>query len=430
MKVMVVGSGGREHALAWKLSQSPKCEKLFLTPGNDGAALEPHLQRKPIAVDDHDGILSFVKKESIDLVVIGPDQALADGLTDKLHGVLVYGPSQAAARLETSKSFAKQVMETVHIPTARFAVFDKAKEAIQFLKNSPWKSGWALKADGLALGKGVVVTQCLDSAIKCVESFMIHETMGSAGKKMIIEEKLSGKEVSAFFICDGNTAIPLGFACDYKTLHDGGKGPNTGGMGAYSPVAWLPENFTQLIDEKIVQPLLKELNTQNTPFVGTLFIGLMQTQAGPKVLEFNVRFGDPETQAILPLLDSDLLPVLEAASLRKLHTLHPNAIRFKRLSSVHVVMAASGYPVAGNIRKGDPISIPDELLPTSPEPSQAQKIFFAGVKHNNETLCTSGGRVLGVTALAQDQASACQSTYSLLRSIQFDGAQIRTDIGR
>ena len=305
--------------------------------------------RESVKSDDYAGILELVQREGIGFVVIGPDQALADGLVDKLQEIQVpaFGPSAAAARIEASKAYSKKLMEQEGIPTARFAVFEDLEKAKEFLDTCEWDSGWAIKADGLALGKGVVVTSDKQEAHECLQSFLVDGDMGDAGRTIIIEERLVGKEVSGFFICDGTNSQSLGFACDYKQIYNGGEGPNTGGMGAYSPVEWLPANFSEIIKATAVTPLLNAMKKEGNPFKGMLFIGMINTNSGPKVLEFNARFGDPETQAIMPLMDSDLFPVLRASVDGTLDRLGATTIRMKRKSSVHVVMAASGYPGTG-----------------------------------------------------------------------------------
>lgn len=429
MKLMVVGSGGREHALAWKLSQSQAVSKVLLAPGNSGAKLEEGIQIVDIPANEYEELVAFAKKEKVDLVVIGPDQALADALVDKMYevGILSFGPSASASRLESSKIFAKNIMKKVNIATARFSSFSSPSDAKKFLENCDWKSGWAIKADGLALGKGVLVTKDIKEAMGCVDSFMLDKTMGEAGAQIVIEECLIGKEVSAFYICDSTHARLLGFACDYKQIYDDGKGPNTGGMGAYSPVDWIPENLDREISAFVVQPLLGEMKAMGCPFLGVLFIGLMITEAGPKVLEFNVRFGDPETQAILPLLDFDLSSLLLSASKQELSDFPE--LKYKDKTAVHLVMASHGYPGIGGrkVRKGDPISISFELFTESEE----HKLFFAGVSgQDKNNLKTSGGRVLGLTALGENRKEARELAYEKIKGISFSGFQIRKDIAR
>ncbi len=445
MKVLVVGSGGREHALAWKLSQSLKITELILAPGNDGAALEPNIRREKVSLgNDYADLLEFAKAEKVDFAVIGPDQALADGLVDKFAAIDIpsFGPSAAAARIESSKAFSKSLMEKANIPTARFVVFEDVKKARDFVENCEWSDGIVIKADGLALGKGVIVAESKAEALKAVDKFMLDGSMGDAGKKIVVEERLLGREVSAFYICDGDSGRLLSLACDYKQIYDGGKGPNTGGMGAFAPTGWLPEDYDSTLQSRVVTPLLQAMDAEGCPFKGVLFVGIMHTGSGPKILEFNARFGDPETQAIMPLMDSDLFPILYASMEGSLAKLPPTAIRLKPGAAVHVVMAAHGYPGTQegvSVRKEDAITIEASLLPSSESSSQEklfqeklfqEKLFFAGVQSTEEgELETSGGRVLGLTVLAADLESARSGVYSKIREIHFAGAQIRTDIG-
>ena len=429
MKLMVVGSGGREHALAWKLSQSKDADMVFLVPGNAGAKLDKNIQTVDIPWNDYEELVTFAKREKIDFVVIGPDQALADGLVDKMQGagVLSFGPSALASRLESSKIFAKNIMQKVNIPTARFSSFYDPSDAKKFLKKCSWKNGWAVKADGLALGKGVVVTSDLKEAMECIDRFMLEQTIGEAGTQIVIEERLLGKELSAFYICDSVHARLLSFACDYKQIYDHGKGPNTGGMGAYCPVDWISGDLDKSISASVVQPLLNEMKVIGSPFSGILFIGLMITEEGPKVLEFNVRFGDPETQAVLPLLDFDFLSLLLSASKKELSGFP--TFNYTSRTAVHLVMAAHGYPGTQGVgvRKGDPITLSSDLLSESSE----HKLFFAGVSGTDkDNLKTSGGRVLGLTALGKDRKNACELAYEKIKGISFSGSQIRRDIAR
>jgi phosphoribosylamine--glycine ligase len=424
-RILVIGAGGREHALAWRLAKDPLAQ-VVLCPGNDGARLDHSFQCHQIAADNYAALENFALAEKFDLVVIGPDQALADGLVDRLNqvGVLAFGPSQAAAKVEYSKAFAKEIMAAGKIPTAQARVFVDANQAKAFLRQSPWSSGWALKADGLALGKGVVVTQDLKEAESTVDAFLLGGQVGNAGKTIIIEERLDGREVSAFHICDGSEFIELAYACDHKQLLDGGKGPNTGGMGAFSPVDWMSSEQRTEISSIVVKPLLNEMAKRRTPFRGVLFTGLMMTQDGPRVLEFNARFGDPETQAIMPLIEGDFSQILSFAAKGELKRLAKANILNQELHSVHVVLAAAGYP--SDVRRGDSIRIASELLL---EDGQGSKVFFAGVKSSESGLVTNGGRVLGFTALGGKKAEARSRAYSGLAKIDFAGKQFRSDVG-
>lgn len=428
MNVLVVGSGGREHALAWKLALSSEASQVFVAPGNDGIAMDTRIETVPISSDDFSGLLNFCHEKAIDFVVVGPDQALADGLVDRLdaEGILAFGPTKAAARLESSKAFAKQVMKDNAIPTAEFAVFDDFDKAAAFVESTDW-AGFAVKADGLALGKGVVLCHSKRETIAALEDFMVKATMGTAGKRVVLEEFLEGREVSAFYLCDGTDYVCLGFACDYKQIRDGGKGPNTGGMGAFSPATWLPEGFREQVEREVVEPCLQGMRT--TPFKGCLFIGLMATKQGPKVIEFNARFGDPETQALLPMVAEDLLPVLVATAKGELAKMEKDKLAIREGASVHVVKAAYGYPGTEGIavRKGDTIAIPHAY--TDGDNDDKIKLFFAGVKKQGGQFVTNGGRVLGVTAWGETQAAARAIAYQSIHEITFADAQMRSDIG-
>lgn len=429
-RVLVVGSGGREHALAWRIALDGRAQ-VFLAPGNDGSRLDANLTHIDIAASDYEALVQFGEREKVDLVVIGPDQALADGLTDRLEAkrIPVFGPTRAAAQLESSKAFAKEVMAKVGIPTARFQVFTDAGAAKAFLRDPGWKTGWALKADGLALGKGVVVTDDLALAAATIDEFMVDARFGDASRKIVIEEKLVGRELSAFYICDGREARELAFACDHKQLLDGGKGPNTGGMGAYSPAEWLPAGTSEAIRRKIVDPLLKEMDARGIPYRGTLYAGLMITSTGPHVIEFNARFGDPETQVILPLLEGDFLGALMAVAEHRLASFPRESLRRSAKAGVHVVLAAHGYPE--QVRKGDTVRIDPSLLPgASAADAGDTKLFFAGVKRGADgSLVTNGGRIMGLTALAPTLAAARARAYDQVAKISFAGMQKRNDVG-
>ncbi len=421
MKLLVVGSGGREHALAWKLSQGKNVERVLLAPGNPGAATEAKIECVGISAGDFAGLAGLCAERGVDFVVVGPDQALADGLVDFLEekGIATFGPVKAAARLESSKAFAKEVMKSAGIPTAHFEVVTDLTAAKKFLGKNPWAHGYVVKADGLALGKGVVVCKTAAEAEIALKDFLEGGAMGEAGKKIVLEERLEGPEVSAFHLCDGENFRRIGFACDYKRLKDGGEGPNTGGMGCYSPADWLSEVEAARIEVEVVAPLLKEMKKRGTPYKGVLFTGLMVTKAGPKVLEFNARFGDPETQTLMPILAEDLLPWLTASREGNLASM-PKEIKKHAGATVHVVKAAAGYPASP--KKGDAISLPGSF-------SEGVKLFFAGVSQNENGFITSGGRVLGVTALGKNREEARKRAYEAIDQVGFPGAQCRRDIG-
>jgi phosphoribosylamine--glycine ligase len=427
MNILVIGSGGREHALSWKLAQSNLVKTVFLAPGNSGVTGEEKIQLVAIPASDFAGLLALCEREKIDFVVVGPDQALADGIIDFLQskGVLAFGPRKDAAQIEWSKGFSKELMKEAGIPTARFAIFAKflgTGGAKEFLQTVNWGDGWVIKADGLALGKGVVVCESREEALRVAEEFLVHAAHGRASETIVIEERLIGREVSHFALCDGRQGVTLGFACDYKRIFDGDKGPNTGGMGAYSPADWLPADTQARVEAEIVSPLLKVLKEKGREYRGVLFAGLMITKTGPKVIEFNARFGDPETQCLLPLIDEDLLPWLLAAAKGDLRGLGRNEIRLQPKHSVHLVLAAEGYPA--NPHKGDEITVSD-FVQTGPG-----KIFYAGVLAKANSLVTNGGRVLGLTALGNSRAEARSSAYALAEGVKFRGQQRRSDVGK
>lgn len=426
MKLLVVGSGGREHALSWKLAQSPKVEKVFVAPGNPGMALESNLQLVPLAIHQQRELADFCKKEGVEFVVVGPDQALADGLVNffESQGIAAFGPTKEAAQIEASKAFSKDLMKSLGIPTAKYLNCVSVQEAHQFLDSQPWGDGWVIKADGLALGKGVVVCESKDEAKKVCADFL-GGAFGASSAKIVIEERLLGREVSAFHLCDGQNGVPLAMACDHKRIFDGDRGPNTGGMGAFTPADWVNADLGQKIQSEVVNPLLKGMAAKGIPFKGVLFTGLMITKTGPKVLEFNARFGDPETQAILPLLSDDLLPWLEACQKGTLHKMSASGPQLKAGSSVHVVWAAEGYP--GDVKKGDRIEIPGDALPGAAWEKAGVKVFFAGVSGAGNALNTNGGRVLGVTAWGKNRNEARARAYD--SSISFRGMQRRSDVG-
>ena len=427
LKLLVIGSGGREHAMAWRLSRDHGVDKVYVCPGNPGMSEDPKIECTGIGANEFDRIASFVKANGVDFVAVGPDQALADGAVDYLESraIPAFGPTKQASRIEWSKAYSKDLMKEAGIPTAVYETFSRPDLARTFLRSVDWGSGWVIKADGLALGKGVVVCDDREQALQTVESFLAG-SLGSAGQKIVIEERLRGREVSAFFLCDGDSGVPLGLACDYKRIFDGDQGPNTGGMGAYTPADWLPAHFVENVSREVVKPLLKEMKKRGTPFQGVLFVGLMVDGASFKVLEFNARFGDPETQALLPMLAEDLYPWLRACRDGRLGRLDPSGPRLKQGAAVHVVSAASGYP--GTPRKGDGIEIPSSFRDSWDR--DGVKLFFAGVARSGRSLSTNGGRVLGVTAVAATREEARAKAYEGSAKISFQGLQRRSDVGR
>ncbi|MBE9046301.1 phosphoribosylamine--glycine ligase [Pleurocapsales cyanobacterium LEGE 10410] len=416
MKVLVVGNGGREHALAWTLLQSPNIKQVVCTPGNGGTATMKNCQNLPLAVDDFAGIANAVTDQGISLVVVGPEVPLALGIVDYLRqrNLAVFGPTQAGAQIESSKSWAKEIMTQANVPTAKSQTFTAAaaKDYIQ-AEGAPI----VIKADGLAAGKGVIVANTVDEAIAAVE-----ELSGNNSSKLVIEEFLRGSEVSVLAVTDGKTIRPLIPAQDHKRIGEGDTGKNTGGMGAYAPVPLVTEELMARIEQEILQPTLKALNQHNIDYRGVLYAGLMITPAGdPKVIEFNCRFGDPETQVVLPLLDTPLDEILLACVEQRLEQLPP--FRWKAGSAVCVVAASGGYPDA--YEKGKAIRGIAEAT------QKGAIVFQAGTKlqQPEQQIVTDGGRVLGVTAVADNFERAIASAYDAVRSIQFEGMYYRRDIG-
>lgn len=418
MKLLVVGNGGREHALAWKLAQSPRVSEVLVAPGNAGTAHEAGLRNVAVGASDIDGICALAKNESIDLVVIGPEAPLAAGIVDALEaqGTRVFGPSKAAAELEASKAFTKDFLARHNIPTAAYGNFTKVDTALEFL--GTMQSPFVIKADGLAAGKGVIVTESLDEAEAAVCDMLSGNSFGEAGARVVIEEFLPGEEASFIAIVDGETVIPLASSQDHKRIGDGDSGPNTGGMGAYSPAPILDEALTARVMKDIMLPVVKGLASENRRFRGFLYCGLMIDPDGtPKVVEFNVRFGDPETQPILMRLQSDLLDALEAAVDG---TLDHVQLNWTPQSCVGVVLAAENYP--GTPTKGDAIAGLDTKL------GESAKVFHAGTAEKDGTVVTSGGRVLCVCGLGDDLAAAKAEAYQALQKVRFRGMQFRQDI--
>ncbi len=417
MNVLLIGSGGREHALAWKLSQSPLVETLTCAPGNAGIAEVANIVS--VAADDVTGLLALIKRDQYDFVVIGPEQPLALGLVDELQvmDVKVFGPTKAAAQLESSKSFTKEFCKRYDIPTADYGVFTDLTEAKAYLKTM--KAPYVLKADGLAAGKGVVIPETLKDAETELEDFFSGK-FGEASTKVVIEEFMQGEEASFFAISDGSTAIPLIAAQDHKRAFDGDKGPNTGGMGAYSPAPIFDEVAQKAVMETIIQPTVNGMAKEGTPFMGVLFAGLMMTKDGPKLIEYNARFGDPECQVLMRLLKSDLMEVLLAAEAGNLEAMkdldwfdHP---------IVNVVLAAKGYPNA--YKKGTSINGLEKA-----NEMDGVVVFHAGTKRENGQLKAAGGRVLSVTAQGKALNDAVDKAYDAIDNvIDWDDGFCRRDI--
>ena len=415
MKILDVGSGGREHALAWKLKQSPAVERIFCAPGNAGT--EEIGENVAIAANDLPALARFAKENRIDLTVVGPDDPLAAGIVDLFdaEGLRVFGPTKSAARLESSKIFAKELMRKMRIPTARAAIFEKQEAAAAFLKESRFPI--VIKADGLALGKGVIVAKDVEEGQATIDAMMKERRFGEAGTRVLIEECLIGSECSLHALVDGGSYRMLATARDHKRAHDGDTGPNTGGMGAFCPADNFSAELQARFDREVMGPLLEGLCESGVNFRGLLFPGLMITADGPRVLEFNCRFGDPETQAILPRLKSDLLPLLEATIDGKLDRA---TIEWDQRAAVTVVLASGGYP--GKYDVGKPISGLDRAG------AQAVHIFHAGTRRENGKVVTAGGRVLAVTALGETVAAARERAYEAASQIHFEGCHYRRDI--
>ena len=420
MRVLVVGSGGREHALCWSLQASPLLSKLWCAPGNPGIA--DVAECVAIGVLDVPALVEFAKENKVDLVIPGPEAPLVAGITDAMEraGIRCFGPSAAAAQLEGSKTFTKEVADAAEIPTALWERFDDAHAAAEFVRRRG--APIVIKADGLAAGKGVVVAQTEDEALAAIQDFMTDGTLGVAGTSVVIEECLFGEEASFFALCDGTSAIALGAAQDHKRAYDGDTGPNTGGMGAFSPVPSVDDALVESLVAEAVAPLVVALRARGIDYRGVLYAGLMLTPSGPKVLEFNVRFGDPETQVVLPRYDGDLCALLAEVAAGALVT----TPRFIPDPAVCVVLASEGYPEAP--RTGDPIRGLDEAgaLP-------GVTVLHAGTARGDEDddgIITSGGRVLGVTALGGTLAEARTRAYAGVAAIDWPGMQHRTDIAR
>jgi len=418
MRVLILGSGGREHALAWKLARSPRVERVLAAPGSDGIAREADCA-PDVAAGDAAAVLALARRAAVDLVVVGPEDPLAAGIADRLRGegILVFGPSAAAARLEASKAFAKDFMQRHGIPTAGYAVFDDLAAARAHVRARGGPC--VVKADGLAAGKGVAVCDDAPAAERALEEAMGARRFGEAGARVVVEERLVGEEVSYYAVCDGRSAVPLAAAQDHKRAQDGDRGENTGGMGAYSPAPVFPESVEKRVLEEIVHPTLRGMAAEGNPFQGVLFVGLMIDGAGvPRVVEFNVRFGDPETQALVLRMEGDLLPLLEGAARG---SLDPALAPEWRDAAVCIVLASGGYPRA--YETGQPIRGIEEA-----ERDPEVVVFHAGTRRAGSGFVTAGGRVLGVTARGASIAEAQRRAYAACDRIHFSGMQLRRDI--
>ena len=418
MKVLVIGSGGREHAIAWKISQSPRAEKIFAAPGNGG--MSQIAQLVDIRPGDIAGLADFAKDENIDLTIVGPEAPLVAGIVDEFEkkGLVIFGPSRKSARIEGSKVYTKELMARLGVPTAKFGVFNDPGEAIRYIEKTG--APIVVKADGLAAGKGVIVCKTSREAKEAVKKIMINKVFGSAGDRVVIEECLKGEEASIIVLSDGKNVVPLASSQDHKRIFDNDLGPNTGGMGAYSPA---PVAEGELFDdtiERIVLPVIEGLAREGSPYKGVLYAGIMATGEGPFVLEFNVRFGDPETQAIFPRLKTDLLDLIERSIEGELAGIEAE---WDPRACVCVVAASGGYP--GKYENGKPVSGLEEVSSL-----EDVVVFHAGTKSEDNKILTNGGRVFGITALGADLEKAIQRAYAAAGKIHFEGIHFRKDIGR
>ncbi len=419
MKLLVVGGGGREHALAWKAARSKQVEKVFVAPGNAGTAAEPDMENVPISADDQPALLEFANNHHIGLTLIGPETPLVEGIVDRFNqaGLACFGPDAAAAQLEGSKTFAKDFMARHGIPTAAYGSFTETVPAVEFIRHTG--APIVVKADGLAAGKGVVVAQTIAEAEAAVHDMLAGNAFGGAGHRVVVEAFLEGEEASFIVMADGHNILPLATSQDHKAAGDGDTGPNTGGMGAYSPAPVIDEPLHQSVMQKIILPTIRGMASDGAPFTGFLYAGLMISPASePRVLEFNVRLGDPETQPLIMRLQSDLVELCIAALDKRLHKIHA---QWDSRAALGVVLAAGGYP--GSYDTGATVSGLAEAFPDH------VKVFHAGTARRDDRTVTSGGRVLCVTALGETVAAAQREAYAAADRISFKGVFCRRDIG-
>ncbi|MEM0514166.1 phosphoribosylamine--glycine ligase [Pseudoalteromonas sp. YIC-827] len=418
MNVLVIGSGGREHALAFKAAQSNKVEKVFVAPGNAGTALEPKLENVNIGVEDIAALIAFAKENNVELTIVGPEAPLVIGVVDAFReqGLAIFGPTQGAAQLEGSKSFTKDFLARHDIPTAFYKTFEQIEPALEYIKEQG--APIVVKADGLAAGKGVIVAMTEAEAEEAVRDMLAGNAFGEAGSRVVIEEFLEGEEASFIVMVDGKNVLPFATSQDHKRAYNGDQGPNTGGMGAYSPAPVVTAEIHDRIMNEVINPTVAGMAAEGHPYTGFLYAGLMIAADGtPKVIEYNCRFGDPETQPIMLRLQSDLVELIEAANREELDK---TDIQFDPRAAVGVVLAAKGYP--GSYPKGDAIS---GLLVEYPE---GEKVFHAGTKQDGDKVVTAGGRVLCATALGETVTAAQQRAYELVKAIDWYGVEYRTDI--
>ena len=414
MKALVVGSGGRQHALVWKLKQSPQIDQLYCAPGNAGTAQIAH--NVDTGVDYIDSLLNFVIDENVDITVVGPEMPLSQGISDlfRRQGKIIFGPKKFAAQLESSKEFAKQFMNRHSIPTATHQTFTDVAAAKEYLGRVPFKV--VIKADGLAAGKGVIIPESKDEAIRAIDQIMVNREFGPAGDRVVIEENLVGDEATLLCFCDGKTISPMISSQDHKRVFDHDEGPNTGGIGVYAPTPLLTPGLMAKVRSRILDRIIAGMMADNMEYKGILYVGLMIVQGEPFVLEFNVRFGDPETQVVLPLLETDLVDVIMAVHEKRLDQLE---LKWKPQHACTVIMCSGGYP--GEFETGYPITGLDQVTDAI--------VFHAGTTMENNSIVTSGGRVLGVTALGDTLQSAIDTAYREVRKIDFKNKHFRNDIG-
>ena len=419
MKVLIIGNGGREHALAWRATQSPLAEKVFVAPGNPGTAAEDKMTNVDIKVNDLDGLVDFAKREKIDLTIVGPEAPLVEGITDRFEqqGLKVFGPSALAAQLEGSKSFTKDFLKRHHIPTAAYDVFTDADKAEEYIRAHG--APIVIKADGLAAGKGVVVAMTVEEAVCAVHDMLDEHKFGDASARVVIEEFMEGEEASFIVMSDSQSVLPMATSQDHKRVGDGDLGPNTGGMGAYSPAPVVTAEVYRRVMEEIIYPTVEGMKADGIPYRGFLYAGLMIDKSGaPRVVEFNCRFGDPETQPIMLRMQSDLVDLCyKACTADGLKGLD---VKYDPRPAVGVVLAAHGYPA--DVRKGDVIYGLETKTPAD------EKIFQAGTRQQGDSVVTAGGRVLCVTAMGKDIKEARDKAYALTQKIKFDGMFYRKDI--
>ncbi len=414
IKILVIGGGGREHTLVWKLAQSPRVKEIYAAPGNAGTAKIAHnLDIKP---NDIEALAKTAAAENIDLTVVGPEAPLASGIADQflIRGLQIFGPTRQATEIESSKVFAKELMQKYKIPCAKSVSFSDYNKAKDYVKQQP--PPIVVKVDGLAAGKGVILADSIPKALEALSRIMEEKAFGAAGNRVLIEEHLSGREMSTFAFTDGQSVIPMTSACDYKPAYDGNRGPNTGGMGSYSPPPFLTPALAKTVREKIMEPTVKAMHDKGRAYRGVLYGGLMISDNNPKVLEFNARFGDPEAQVTLPLLQTDLVDIMLAVNDNKLDKLK---VEWSRDACVGVVMASGGYP--GSYKTGFPISGLDDL-------DKDIMVFHAGTRLEGGKIVTSGGRVLAVVATGKTIAEAREKVYKNISRINFEGCHYRKDI--